>query len=90
MVVTSVLWTRTPVDPARLRSVVSDRLLAWYPVYLRKAVRHGGEFSWETDRGFDLGDHLVVRDREIHRPFNLWSSIWGTRPIPSRQDRRPP
>jgi diacylglycerol O-acyltransferase len=62
MVVTSVLWTRTPVDPARLRSVVSDRLLARYPVYLRKAVRHGGEFSWETHPGFDLGDHLVVRD----------------------------
>ncbi|WP_328457784.1 WS/DGAT domain-containing protein [Amycolatopsis sp. NBC_00438] len=62
MVVTSVLWTRTPVDPARLRSVVSDRLLARYPVYLQKAVRHGGDFSWETDRGFDLGKHLVVRD----------------------------
>lgn len=62
MVVTSVLWTRTPVDPGRLRSVVSDRLLARYPVYLQKAVRHGGGFSWETDPGFDLGDHLVVRD----------------------------
>ncbi|WP_410622907.1 WS/DGAT domain-containing protein [Amycolatopsis sp. cmx-8-4] len=62
MVVTSVLWTRTPVDPARLRSVVSDRLLARYPVYLQKAVRHGSDFSWETDRGFDLAQHLVVLD----------------------------
>jgi len=62
MVVTSVLWTRTPVDPVRLRSLVSDRLLGRYPVYLQKAVRHGGEFGWETDPGFDLARHLVVRD----------------------------
>ncbi|WP_285479416.1 WS/DGAT domain-containing protein [Amycolatopsis sp. NBRC 101858] len=62
MVVTSVLWTRTPVDPARLRSVVSDRLLARYPVYFQRAVRRGRRLAWETDPGFDLGKHLVVRD----------------------------
>ncbi|VVJ21764.1 Uncharacterised protein [Amycolatopsis camponoti] len=62
MVVTSVLWTKTPVDPARLRSVVSDRLLARYPVYSQRAVRHGRNVSWESDLGFDLGDHVVVRD----------------------------
>ncbi len=62
MVVTSVLWTRTPVDPARLRSVVSDRLLARYPVYCQRPVAHGRTLSWETDPGFDLGDHLVVRN----------------------------
>ncbi len=65
MVVTSVLWTESPIDPARLRSVVSDRLLARYPVYLQRAVRHGGPartITWETDVGFDLNDHLVVRE----------------------------
>ncbi|WIV54259.1 WS/DGAT domain-containing protein [Amycolatopsis nalaikhensis] len=62
MVVTSVLWTRTPVDPARLRSLVADRLLARYPVYLQRAVRRGRGLVWETDRSFDLGEHLVVRD----------------------------
>ncbi|GAB3147706.1 hypothetical protein GCM10027258_41500 [Amycolatopsis stemonae] len=62
MVVTSVLWTRTPVDPARLRSLVSDRLLARYPVYFQRAVPHGRSLAWETDPGFDLDDHVVVRD----------------------------
>ncbi|WP_169523959.1 WS/DGAT domain-containing protein [Amycolatopsis balhimycina] len=62
MVVTSVLWTRTPVDPAQLRSLVSDRLLARYPVYFQRPVRHGRALYWETDPGFDLADHLVVRD----------------------------
>lgn len=65
MVVTSVFWTATPVDPDRLRSVVSDRLLARYPVYLQRAVRHGGPartITWETDIGFDLGKHLAVRE----------------------------
>jgi hypothetical protein len=62
MVVTSVLWTRTPVDVARLRSLVSDRLLARYPVYLQRAVRHGRTVSWETDPGFDLGNHVVEHD----------------------------
>lgn len=62
MVVTSVLWTRTPVDPARLRSVVSDRLLARYPVYFQRPVPHGRGLSWETDPEFDLGEHLLVRD----------------------------
>ncbi len=62
MIVTSVLWTRTPVDPGRLRSLVSDRLLARYPVYCQRAVPHGRGLSWETDPGFDLGNHLVVRD----------------------------
>ncbi|WIY00397.1 WS/DGAT domain-containing protein [Amycolatopsis mongoliensis] len=62
MLVTSVLWTKTPVDPARLRSVVSDRLLARYPVYLQRAVRHGRAITWETDPDFDLGDHVLVQD----------------------------
>ena len=62
MIVTSVLWTRTPVDPDRLRRLVSDRLLARYPVYFQRAVRRGAAISWETDPGFDLSDHLVVRE----------------------------
>ena len=66
MIVTSVLWTRTPVDPDRLRRLVSDRLLARYPVYFQRAVRRGAAISWETDPGFDLSDHLVVRS--CHRP----------------------
>jgi len=78
MVVTSVLWTESPIDPARLRSVVSDRLLAKYPVYLQRAVRRGGPartITWETDVGFDLNDHLVVcelpapGDRETLQDF---------------------
>ncbi|WP_370962608.1 WS/DGAT domain-containing protein [Amycolatopsis sp. cg9] len=62
MVVTSVLWTKTPVDPARLRSLVSDRLLARYSVYLQRPVRHGTSVAWETDAGFDLGNHVVEQD----------------------------
>ncbi|WP_410645037.1 WS/DGAT domain-containing protein [Amycolatopsis sp. lyj-346] len=62
MLVTSVLWTKTLVDPARLRSLVSDRLIARYPVYSQRAVRHGRALAWETDTGFDLGDHVLVQD----------------------------
>ncbi|KAA9160235.1 hypothetical protein FPZ12_017975 [Amycolatopsis acidicola] len=39
LIVTSVLWTERPVDVARLREVVADRLLARFPVYLRRPVR---------------------------------------------------
>lgn len=56
MVVTSVLWTATPVDPDRLRSVVADRLLARYPVYLRRPAGP----RWETDPDFDLDRHLRI------------------------------
>lgn len=56
MTVTSVLWTATPVDPDRLRSVVADRLLARYPVYLRRPAGA----RWETDPDFDLDRHLRV------------------------------
>ncbi len=56
MVVTSVLWTAEPIEPGRLRSLVADRLLARYPVYLQRPV--GGR--WETDPDFDLDRHLLV------------------------------
>ncbi|SFI76102.1 diacylglycerol O-acyltransferase [Amycolatopsis sacchari] len=57
LVVTSVLWTATPVDPGALRSVLADRVLARYPVFLQRPV---GRRVWEADPDFDLGRHFTV------------------------------
>jgi diacylglycerol O-acyltransferase len=63
LVITSVLWTSDPVDPARLRTVVGERLLDRYPVFRQRAVSGGGALRtayWEDDPDFDLDRHLVV------------------------------
>lgn len=63
MVITSVMWTGTPVDPDRLRAVVRERVLARYPVFSQRPelrgrlVRRG---RWLDDEQFDLDRHLVV------------------------------
>lgn len=64
LVITSVLWTADPVDPARLRRLVRQRLLGRYPVFRQRPVL-GGPLGcgarWADDPDFDLDRHLVVR-----------------------------
>lgn len=61
--ITSVLWTSSPVDPERLRDVVRERLVDRYPAFRRRAVDGPlpGLMSWEDDPDFDLDHHLHVR-----------------------------
>jgi diacylglycerol O-acyltransferase / wax synthase len=64
LTITAVLWTETPVDADRFRSVVRERLVDRYPVFRRCAVEHGAVLrsgAWVDDRSFDLDRHVVVR-----------------------------
>ncbi|MGZ4507117.1 MAG: WS/DGAT domain-containing protein [Blastococcus sp.] len=64
MVITSVLWTETPVDPDRLREVLERRVLARYPVFSQRPVVRSGLVRrgfWVDDPEFDIDRHLVVR-----------------------------
>jgi diacylglycerol O-acyltransferase len=68
LTITAVLWTAEPVDPARFRAVVQERLVDRYPVFRRRAVEHGTllrSAEWEDDPGFDLDRHLVVRPMPV-------------------------
>ncbi len=63
LTITAVLWTAEPVDPARLRALVQERIVDRYPVFRRRAVRHGTLLRsavWVDDRDFDLDHHLKV------------------------------
>ncbi|MFC4950735.1 wax ester/triacylglycerol synthase family O-acyltransferase [Pseudonocardia sp. GCM10023141] len=62
LVITSVMWTSEPVDPAALRALVQDRLLDRYPVFRQRAVDGllPGTAHWEDDPEFDLDRHLRV------------------------------
>ena len=64
MAITSLLWTATPVDPARLRALIAERLVARYPVFRQRPVLRGGMVRWgywADDPDFDLDRHVTVR-----------------------------
>lgn len=61
MMITGVLWFRTPVDPERLRSTLERRFLATYPRFTQKL---GPQLPlapplWVKDADFDLENHLT-------------------------------
>ena len=61
MVVDSVVWTAQPLDFAKVRAVVEERLLNRYPVFRSKAVRDDdGSWWWELDEGFDFDNHVAL------------------------------
>ncbi len=63
LTITAVLWTAKPVDPARLRALIQERLVDRYPVFRRRAVPYGTVLrsaAWVDDRDFDLDRHLHV------------------------------
>lgn len=63
LTVTAVLWTAEPVDPARFRALVQERLVERYPVFRRRVVQFGGLLRsavWVDDRHFHLDRHLRV------------------------------
>lgn len=92
MVITSVMWTETPVDPEALRRVLVERVLDRYPVFRQRPVLQGGVLHrgwWVDDEEFDLDRHLVVDvvpgagDRDALQAF-----VAGQRSV--RFDRRHP
>lgn len=61
MVVDSVVWTTTPLDFAKVREVVEERLLNRYPVFRSKAVKDDdGSWWWEPDENFDFDNHVAL------------------------------
>ncbi len=61
MVVDSVIWTAQPLDFAKVRAVVEERLLNRYPVFRSKAVRDDdGSWWWELDEDFDFDNHVAL------------------------------
>lgn len=63
LAITSLLWTATPVDPDKLRSLIAERLVARYPVFRQRPVLRGGPVRWgywEDDPDFDLDRHVLV------------------------------
>jgi WS/DGAT/MGAT family acyltransferase len=63
MIITSVMWTETPIDPDRLRRLIQERVLDRYPVFHQRPVLGGTllrQAYWEDDPDFDLDRHLVV------------------------------
>jgi WS/DGAT/MGAT family acyltransferase len=64
MVVTSLMWTATPIDPDRFRGVLRTRLLERFPVLRQHPRVQGGLLRsghWVEDADFDLDRHVVVR-----------------------------
>jgi WS/DGAT/MGAT family acyltransferase len=63
MAITSLLWTATPIDPDRLRSLIGERIVARYPVFRQRPVLRGGPVRWgywADDPDFDLDRHVRV------------------------------
>ena len=61
MVVDSVIWTAQPLDFAKVRAVVEERLLNRYPVFRSLAVKDDdGSWWWELDENFDFDNHVAL------------------------------
>ena len=61
MVIDGIMWTAEPLDPARLRRTVQERLVDVYPVFHQRpaAPAHPWELpGWEDDPDFSLSHHL--------------------------------
>jgi diacylglycerol O-acyltransferase len=61
MVVDSVIWTAQPLDFAKVRAVVEERLLNRYPVFRSLAVKdEDGSWWWEIDENFNFDNHVAL------------------------------
>jgi diacylglycerol O-acyltransferase len=90
MVVDSVSWTREPLDWARVRDVLAERMVARYPVFRSLAAQDDdGQWWWEEDPSFSLDDHLEhVRLDEPDDPRSLQRLVAQRRT--QQLDRRKP
>ncbi len=61
MVVDSVIWTAEPLDFAKVRTVVTERLLRRYPVFRSRPVQDDdGDWWWEPDPHFKFENHVAL------------------------------
>ena len=61
MVVDSVIWTAEPLDFAKVRAVLTERLLRRYPVFRSRAVQDDdGSWWWERDPRFAFDNHVAL------------------------------
>lgn len=61
MVVDSVIWTAEPLDFAKVRTVVTERLLRRYPVFRSRPVQDDdGSWWWEPDPHFKFDNHVAL------------------------------
>jgi diacylglycerol O-acyltransferase / wax synthase len=63
MMVHAIMWTDQPLDWARFRGEVGERMLVRFPKFRDRPVPARtpfGRAGWEEDREFDLDRHLLV------------------------------
>jgi WS/DGAT/MGAT family acyltransferase len=61
MVIDGIMWTKEPLDWARMRETVQERLVDLYPVFRQRPVEATRPWdlpSWEDDPDFSLSHHL--------------------------------
>jgi len=61
MVVDGIMWTDEPLDWARLRRTMQERLIDVYPVFHQRPVDPAHPWDlpgWEDDPDFSLSHHL--------------------------------
>ncbi|MDQ1248608.1 MAG: Diacylglycerol O-acyltransferase [Actinomycetota bacterium] len=58
MVIDSLMWFSSELDPDRVRSVITERLVDRFAVFSARPVQVDGDWRWEADTEFDLDNHL--------------------------------
>lgn len=58
MIITSAFWFDEPVDEARLREVLRERLIERYPPFRRRVVEGLTGPHWEDVDDFDMDLHF--------------------------------
>ena len=78
MVVDSVIWTAQPLDFAKVRAVVEERLIKRYPVFRSRPVREDdGTWWWEPDSDFDFDNHVVQSSGLLPELIRRMSMLHG-------------
>ena len=69
MVIDGIMWTEQPLDRARFRTTVQERLVDVYPVFHQRPVEPTRPWdmpAWEDDPDFSLSHHL--RHAKLRKP----------------------
>ncbi|WP_225413302.1 WS/DGAT/MGAT family O-acyltransferase [Stigmatella hybrida] len=87
MMITAVLWFDAPLDTARLRQVVRERLVERFPRFRQRVAEPRGEWAslhWQDDPAFDLEahvGHLVLGAPGDHAALEALVSQWMSTPL---------
>lgn len=83
MVIDSLMWFSSELDLARVRSVVTERLVDRFAVFSARPVQLDGDWRWEADPDFDLDRHLQTTALPAPGGFDeLREWVGGQRSIP--------